>query len=118
MSIDYVISRDDGNTWGERGKVYTAKGKDKVAGAPQVLNVGGTLVVSFMTNEDVNVGQIDGGQLKVVTSDNGGSTWSPATVLGDQGSHWPGLFTTDSSHFLALYSKDRLGAVSQLYEIV
>ncbi|KAK3317054.1 glycoside hydrolase family 93 protein [Apodospora peruviana] len=121
FSINRVLSHDDGYTWGERARVYTAAG-GKDAGAPQVYNVGGTLVTSFMTNEAVDVGHVDGGQMKVVTSTNGAQKWSSmgqdGTVTADAGSHWPGLYTIDESHFLALYSKDGLGAVSQLYKLV
>ncbi|KAK4081318.1 CAZyme family GH93 [Trichoderma aggressivum f. europaeum] len=120
FSIDYVLSHDDGNSWGQRARLYTAR-NGKNAGAPQVVNVGGTLVTSFMTNEDVDgIGPngIDGAQMKVVTSTNGGSTWSGATVTGNASSHWPGLYTLDQTHFLALYSKDGLGVVSQEYQLV
>lgn len=53
FSVDYVISHDDGMSWGERGRLYTAR-SGKLAGAPQVYNVWGTLVASFMTNEDID----------------------------------------------------------------
>ncbi|KAK1831966.1 glycoside hydrolase [Podospora conica] len=129
FSVMSVTSRDDGRTWGERARVYVAGG-GRHAGAPQVHNVGGALVVSFMTNEGtVDVGQLDGGQMKVVTSVDGGRTWSSgggradgtsngATVTADIGAHWPGMYTLDDEHFLALYSKDGIGAVSQVYRLV
>ncbi|KAL7928402.1 glycoside hydrolase family 93 protein [Trichoderma chlorosporum] len=119
-SIDYVLSHDDGNSWGERTRLYTALNGAN-AGAPQVVNVGGTLVTSFMTNEDVagtGPNGIDGAQMKVVTSTNEGATWGATTVTGNKGSHWPGLYTLDQTHFLALYSFDGLGAVSQSYQLV
>ncbi|KAI1778581.1 hypothetical protein F4818DRAFT_438740 [Hypoxylon cercidicola] len=111
FSVDYVLSHDDGLSWGARGRLYTARG-GKLAGAPQVYNVGGTLVASFMTDEDEGAdgtSGYDGTQMKVVASVDGGRTWSAA--------YWPGVFNRDPTHFLALYSKDRLGAVSQLYEL-
>ncbi|KAK3317122.1 glycoside hydrolase family 93 protein [Cercophora scortea] len=121
FSVDRVMSHDDGYTWGERARVYTAA-NGKNAGAPQVYNVGGTIVTSFMTNEAVNVAQLDGAQMKVVTSVDGGRRWSSdggdATVTAETGSHWPGLYTLSSTTFLALYSKDGLGAVSQMYSLV
>lgn len=83
------------------------------------MNVGGVLVASFMTNENAATSRLDGGQMKVVTSTDGGVSWSTdAAVTGDVGSHWPGLFSLNSTHFLALYSKDGLGVVSQIYELV
>jgi len=46
-----VVFHDGGSTWGERADVYVpADGKE--AGAPPIVNVGGTLVASFMTNDD------------------------------------------------------------------
>ncbi|KAK4181974.1 bnr asp-box repeat domain protein [Podospora australis] len=129
FSINRVISRDDGYTWGERRRVYTAAPR-KSAGAPQVINVGGTLVVSFMTNEDVEMpggaSSVDGGQMKIVTSIDGGQTWSTggigskhgtsqkalAVVGGDRevhgelgGIHWPGLYRLDNDSFLVFYSR-------------
>ncbi|KAK0708633.1 hypothetical protein B0H67DRAFT_590820 [Lasiosphaeris hirsuta] len=78
-----------------------------------------------MTNEGVATPQLDGGQMKVVTSVDGGQAWSSggvgsvvtATVAADVGSHWPGLYVLDHSHFMALYSRDGVGAVSQLYRV-
>jgi hypothetical protein len=114
------LSHDDGKSWGQRARLYTAR-NGLNAGAPQVVNVGGTLVTSFMTNEDVagtGGNGIDGAQMKVVTSTNGGSTWSGTTITGQAGSHWPGLYTVDQTHFLALYTFNGLGAVSQAYQLV
>ncbi|KAI1368394.1 glycoside hydrolase family 93 protein [Xylaria arbuscula] len=116
FSIDYVLSHNDGRSWGERGRLYTAA-NGGTAIAPQVVNVGGTLVASFMTDESVGSTGADGAQMKVVTSTNGGATWSGAVVTGEVASHWPGLFTRDSTHFLALYSRNGYGAVSQLYQL-
>ncbi|KAI0114532.1 glycoside hydrolase family 93 protein [Nemania sp. FL0031] len=116
FSIDYVRSHDDGKSWGERGRLYTAANNGEAI-APQISNVGGTLVTSFMTDESIGDTGADGGQMKVVTSTNGGNSWSSSVVTGEVASHWPGLFTRDSTHFLALYSKDGLGAVSQLYQL-
>ncbi|KAM7205436.1 Sialidase [Naviculisporaceae sp. PSN 640] len=125
FSIHRVMSHNDGLTWGERSPVYTAaNGKD--AGAPQVYNVGGTLVTSFMTNEivDPDLPHLDGGEMKVVTSGNGAADWSSMSrdgiVTGELGSHWPGLFTLpgDGNTFLALYSRGDLGAVSRVFRVV
>ncbi|KAI0855008.1 glycoside hydrolase family 93 protein [Xylaria cubensis] len=114
FSIDSVLSHDDGRSWGQRARVYTASNGGEAV-APQVINVGGTLVASFNTDESIGDTGAINGQMKVVTSTNGGQTWGPSTVTGQASSHWPGLFTLDSTRFLALYSKDGLGAVSQTY---
>ncbi|TDZ34297.1 hypothetical protein C8035_v010769 [Colletotrichum spinosum] len=117
FNVDYVLSHDDGYSWGERGSLYTAR-NGKMSGAPQVYNVWGTLVASFMTNEDAGRG--DGynfGQMKVITSVDGGKSWSGSVVTGDAEAHWPGVFNRDPAHFLALYNREGLGLVSQLYEL-
>ncbi|GJC87073.1 hypothetical protein ColLi_09911 [Colletotrichum liriopes] len=90
----------------------------KISGAPQVYNAWGTLVTSFMTNEDADNGYgYDFAEMKVITSVNGGKTWSSSVVTGPAQAHWPGLFNRDPTHFLALYSREGIGAVSQLYEL-
>ena len=84
-----------------------------------VYNVWGTLVASFMTNEDVEgTNGYDGAEMKVITSVDGGRSWSGSVVTGPAASHWPGIFNRDPTHILALYSRDGLGAVTQLYELV
>ena len=70
-----------------------------------------------MTDESVGSTGADGAQMKVVTSTNGGVTWSTAVVTGEVASHGPGLFARDSEHFLVLYSRDAYGAGSQLYQL-
>lgn len=112
-----MISHDDGRSWGQRTRLYTAANGGQAI-APQVINVGGTLVASFMTDESIGATGADGSQMKVVTSTNGGQSWGRSVVTGDVASHWAGLFTRDSSTFLALYSKDGLGAVSQINQLV
>ncbi|KAI9663524.1 MAG: hypothetical protein M1831_002533 [Alyxoria varia] len=55
LYLKSVSSADDGKTWRNRADVYKAKGSGSSqvnAGAPQVANVGGKLVSSFMTDED------------------------------------------------------------------
>ncbi|VBB79385.1 Putative Glycoside Hydrolase Family 93 [Podospora comata] len=132
FAVGLVESFDDGETWGQgtRRRVYTArKGKD--AGAPQVVSVGGVLVVSFMTNEGVSESEggegVDGGEMKIVLSRDGGRRWEGvgdgngegerAAVAAGRGSHWPGLFRLDDRRFLGLYSANGAGAVSRVFEI-
>ncbi|KAL8756834.1 MAG: hypothetical protein Q9199_002644, partial [Rusavskia elegans] len=52
FSLGAVFSSDDGRTWSGRRTIYRPSSPNTSAGAPQVINVGGTLVVSFMTDED------------------------------------------------------------------
>lgn len=51
FQVDSITSSDDGNTWGNRQLVYFPQGTNNNAGAPQVVNVGGILVCSFMSDE-------------------------------------------------------------------
>ena len=112
LTVGSVTSDDDGQTWGNRSYVYRAQGGNS-AGAPQVINVGGTLVSSFVTNETTPAGAygIDGGDFKVVTSSDGGNSWSSSFLVGPASASWPGLYTLDNSHFLALYNQ--AGPLSQ-----
>ena len=52
FTINSVTSADDGATWGNRQIVYAPTGTNHNANAPQVVNVGGILCTSFMTDED------------------------------------------------------------------
>jgi hypothetical protein len=54
FSIISVTSTDSGKTWGNRNTIYTTTALNTSAGAPQIINVGCTLVVSFQTNEDLD----------------------------------------------------------------
>jgi hypothetical protein len=103
--VDSVSSSDGGITWGNRRNVYTPTGSSKNAGAPQVINVGGTLVVSFMTNEDTSGTASDwpnNAEVKLVTSSDGVSFGNKITV-GGSASFWPGLVSTSDTSFLYLY---------------
>lgn len=92
----------------------------KWAGAPQVYLVGDTLVTSFLTNEGTDLPKIDGAYTKVVVSKDSGKTWTEtgkAETVAGTGSHWPGLYSLNGTHFLALYSTDEMGAVSHLHSV-
>lgn len=94
FTVDSIRSRDDGKTWGARRRVYTPSGTDNNAGAPQVVNVGGTLVVSFMTDEDTQLHRWSGSasaSAKVIVSTDQGRTWGAAVIVGPVQSSWPGM---------------------------
>ena len=57
FNIMSITSADDGRTWSNRRLVYASTGTGNSAGAPQIINVGGRLVVSFQTSEDSNLRQ-------------------------------------------------------------
>ena len=112
FQVDSITSSDDGNTWGNRQTVYLPTGTDNNAGAPQVVNVGGTLCVSFMTDEDTQLHDwINGAAAKMITSGDGGSTWENKIQVFEPQANWPGMVTLDDSSLL--YMADHDGAKSQ-----
>lgn len=50
FTVVTVSSSDDGASWGNRRTVYTATGSQNNAGAPQIINVGGRLVVGRISS--------------------------------------------------------------------
>jgi hypothetical protein len=59
----------------------------------------------------------DGGDVKVITSNTAGTDWSPSFTVGPSPAHWPGLFNLDPTHFLALYSRDGQGPLTQTWTL-
>ncbi|KAL8941403.1 MAG: hypothetical protein Q9211_001844 [Gyalolechia sp. 1 TL-2023] len=120
LSLGAVFSTDDGKSWSGRKTIYTPSSPNTSAGAPQVINSGGgTLVVSFLTNEDEALGTpsssyTDRSAAKVVTSEDGGQTWGNKVTVGEPQSSWPGLLDLGGEKGQFLYLYDRLGAKSQL----
>ena len=103
FAIEAVFSPDDGRTWGGRRRVYTASGEANNAGAPQVISVNGSLVCSFMTDEDTQRHEwIQGAGAKLVVSEDGGRSWSDKLDWSPPQSNWPGLLTLDKGEFLAM----------------
>ena len=82
---------------------------------PQIINVGGNLVVSFQTSEDSNLGPTGAytshTAAKVISSGDGGNTWGNKLTVGAEQSAWPGLVDLDEGSFLALV--DHGGAKAQ-----
>ncbi|KAI4095400.1 MAG: hypothetical protein LQ344_001698 [Seirophora lacunosa] len=118
FSLGAVFSADDGKTWGGRRIIYTPPSPNTSAGAPQVINVGGTLVASFMTNEDERLSAPSSSYTertaaKVITSGDMGRTWGNKVTVGAVQSSWPGLLDLGSGGRF-LYVMDRAGAKSQL----
>ncbi|KAL9107002.1 MAG: hypothetical protein Q9227_008038 [Pyrenula ochraceoflavens] len=107
FTIGAVSSSDDGKTWGNRRTIFTPSVGNANANAPQVVNVGGTLVVSLQTDED-NPGQE---AMKIITSGDGGATWGNKLTVLQPVSIWPGLLTLDDSSLLGM--ADNGGAKSQ-----
>jgi Neuraminidase (sialidase) len=104
-----VTSSDNGQTWGNRQTVYAPNGFD--AQAPQVTNVGGTLVCSFQTDEDLSAPDMSTEAGKIVISSDGGATWENKLTFSPAVSNWGGLLTIDHTSFFALV--DHSGAKVQ-----
>lgn len=103
-----VLSPDDGQTWPveTRERVYDPLDEERQASAPAgVINVGGTLVAGFMTNEGTNSSGTVPGDFKVVSSVDDGQTWSKSVLVARE-AIWPGLYSLGSDRFLAMYSFD------------
>lgn len=103
-----VMSPHDGQTWpaGTRARVYDPLDEEKQASAPAgVINVGGTLVAGFMTNEGTNSSGTVPGDFKVVSSVDDGETWGESVLVARE-AIWPGLYSLGRDRFLAMYSFD------------
>ena len=114
--VQSITSSDDGKTWSNRNTVYTPDSPNTSAGAPQIINVGGTLCVSFMTNEDSALSAPSSGYTtntaaKFVTSGDGGRSWGNKITVGQVESVWPGLYTLGTTSLLMLF--DHGGAKAQ-----
>lgn len=108
FSLSTITSTDDGKTWGNRRVIYKPVRPNTSAGAPQILNVGGTLVVSFITNEDDILSSPAPNyalrtSVKLITSSDGGKTWGNKLLVGKPHSVWPALVGLDSKNFLVAF---------------
>jgi len=115
--VSRVISHDGGSTWGEHADMYVpADGKQ--AGVPQIVNVGGTLVASSMTNEDGpnRPGAIDGAA-KILASMDSKNTWNNKFTLFPPRSNWPGLALLHEDHFNVMDGVSGEGAIGRKIEL-
>ncbi|KAH8689386.1 Sialidase [Talaromyces proteolyticus] len=110
FAIHSVTSSDGGKTWGNRQTVY-APPNGFNAQAPQVVNVGGTLVASFQTDEDLSSSDQQNEAGKIVTSGDGGATWGNKLTYSQAVSNWGGLLTLDSSSLFGMI--DHSGSKAQ-----
>lgn len=117
-----MLSYDDGYSWDSstRAILYDPADSVSTAQAPSVINVGGTLVAGFMTNEDTpsdTDGDADGGTFKVVTAlSSDVTTWGSKTSISTE-AHWPGLYALSGASFLALYGSDTVGVATREYTV-
>ncbi|KAI1346482.1 Sialidase [Xylaria sp. FL0043] len=111
FNLEYVVSYDDGRSWGERGMVYVPRGDKRNAGSPQIAACkGGKLAVVFMTDEDVPEPKWPrNAAIKAVFADglNGGRVrWSEHPVLIHHApAHWPGVLCTAEDEVMAVYEQ-------------
>lgn len=116
FNLTAITSTDDGKTWGGQKIIYTPSRAYTSAGASQVLNIGGALVVSFMTNENAKLSApaanyAEDAAVKLITSGDGGKSWGHKVTVAKAPSFWPGLVALDDKSFLTLY--DRGGVKAQ-----
>lgn len=111
FTIGAVTSSDDGASWGNRRTIYVPTGKDNNAGAPQVVLVGSTLTVSFMTDEDTSEHSwINGADIKLLTSPDGHFFGNKITVFPVQ-TNWAGQVPLSDNSVLVM--GDNNGAKAQ-----
>lgn len=82
----------------------------------EIVNIGGTLCVSFMTNEDSTLaapstGYTTNTAAKFITSGDSGLTWGNKITVGQVLSVWPGLYALGAASLLMLF--DNGGAKAQ-----
>lgn len=115
FSVHAISSPDDGESWGERRLVYSAEGERNNAGSPQVVNVGGKLCVSFMTDEDTQLHEwTKGAGAKMLVSSDGEIFEEKTEVFAPE-AFWPGMIALNDSALL--YMADHSGAKSQVVSL-
>ncbi|PVI01329.1 glycoside hydrolase family 93 protein [Periconia macrospinosa] len=88
MKVWALDSTTGGGKWGNRRIIFdptSEKHPKKQAGGPAIVKVNGTMVVSFMTDQDAPTGDAypnykEGVHMKVITSGDDGKTWGEATT--------------------------------------
>lgn len=89
--------------------MYLPTGTNNNAGTPQVVNVGGTLYVHFMTDEGTQLHDwINGAGAKLITPGDDGSTWDNQIEVFTPQANWPGMVALNDSSLL--YMADKNGA--------
>ena len=110
FTVNAVTSDDDGASWADRRLVYAPTGDRNNAGAPQIINVGGRLLVSFMTDEDTQLhAWVTGAGAKVVTSSDG-QNWNDKLEVFTPQANWPAMIAVDDNSLLYMADKDGVKA--------
>ncbi|KAJ7708702.1 hypothetical protein B0H17DRAFT_1030599 [Mycena rosella] len=95
FTVKSVESSEDGRTFGSRAQVFVPGGSQNNAGAPFVVTTtAGTLVVSFMTDEDTTAHNwANDASMKIVTSlSTDPPVWGHKTTVLGASSFWTGLY--------------------------
>ncbi|KAJ7153116.1 glycoside hydrolase family 93 protein, partial [Mycena crocata] len=95
FTIKSVQSSDDGNTFGDRRQVFVPGGSANNAGAPSITTTSaGTLVVSFMTDEDTSAQDWpNGAAMKILTSaSTNPAVWGQKTTVFGASAFWPSVY--------------------------
>jgi hypothetical protein len=105
FQVFMMESGNGGASWENRRVIHDPQCSGTCnSGAPQIVTVGSTLVVSFMTDEDGPLGSWpSNGSAKLIASSDSGVSWSDATLVNGEGSMWPGLFNLDDESFFITY---------------
>ncbi|KAI0169931.1 Sialidase [Hypoxylon sp. FL1284] len=108
VRVDYVVSYDDGMTWGNRSGIYDPQDETKSAGAPWITNIGDSIVSIFMTDEDIEqVNWAKKAGVKVLFADgveNGVVNWTKSPLLISKSpSSWPGITQLEENTVMATY---------------
>ncbi|MCJ1297898.1 hypothetical protein MMC08_000686 [Hypocenomyce scalaris] len=105
FTVQSVTSCNDGLTWSQnRQLVYAATGSMNNAGSPQIVTLGSTLAVAFMTDEDTSLHQwINGSDVKMLFSADGGNSWAGKVTVGPVQSNWPGLVGLNQTTALVMF---------------
>ncbi|KAJ6581102.1 glycoside hydrolase family 93 protein [Mycena capillaripes] len=113
FTVKSVVSSNDGVSFGERAQVYRPGGTGTNAGAPQVVTTSaGTLVVSFMTDEDTAANTWpSGASMKILTSlSSDPAVWGQKTTVLPVASFWPGLYSRVDGSATVVACADNGGA--------
>ncbi|KAJ7746800.1 glycoside hydrolase family 93 protein [Mycena maculata] len=115
FTVKSVVSENDGVTWGQRTQVYVPDVSGNNAGAPQITTTtAGTLVASFMTDEDNTAASTwpAGGSMKILTSlGTDPAAWGNKVTVLPITSEWPGLYARQDGSGTALGCADNGGVV-------
>ncbi len=108
FSVEAVVSRDGGETFGSRQVVYEPT-QGRNAGAPQIAAFAdGSLAVVFMTDEDEEGDPRwpQGASVKAIFAsrpEDGCIAWGAPKAISDSASFWPGIMGFADDSALAVY---------------